>query len=99
MTIITVKFEWKGIEIEASFDAQSYSSADFEVAHLQVKSISPIKAPLPFTNTGYRSAYLSKERTEEMGGVEAYVLAWLNHEAKSKKWQQYLKDSQQLSLF
>ena len=97
--IITVQFEWEGIMIKACFDPQSYGSENFEVAHLQVKSVTPPKAPLPFTNTGYRSTYLSKEQIEVLGGVKAYVLEWLNHEAKSKKWQQHLKDTQQLSLF
>ena len=99
MTITTTNLKWEGIEIEAQFDPKSYSSESFEISHLQIKSIDPVKAPLPFTKTGYRSEFLSKEQIEELGSVKAYVLAWLNHEAKSKEWKQYVKDSQQLSLF
>ena len=99
MTITKTTFEWEGIEIEVSFDPQSYSDETLEIAHLQVRSINPLKAPLPITNTGYRSEFLGKGRVEEYGSVEAYVLAWLKHEARSKEWRQYVKESQQLSLF
>ena len=93
--------EWEGICIETKFDPDSYNceKTEFEISHLAIKVIKPAKSPLPITGTGYRSQFLKKEQVAEYGSVEAYVIAWLNYKAKSKEWQQHLKDRKQLSLF
>lgn len=43
-------------------------------------------AQIPITETGYRSHFLPDGNVEEHGGPEAYVLAWLDHEADSAAW-------------
>ncbi|WP_299671808.1 hypothetical protein [uncultured Roseobacter sp.] len=88
---------WEGIEIELTYDPAAWGG---EIAHLEVRSINPEHAPLPITQTGYRSHFHAIGTLEETeGSLIEQVTAWLNEEAKSDKWQNYLEDSRQLSLF
>jgi len=64
-----------------------------------VRSISQEKARLPITETGYRSHFHHEEALAEYSDAKAYVLAWLDHEARSSKWKAYVENQQQLSLF
>lgn len=70
-----------------------------EIDHIEVRSISPEKARLPITETGYKSHFHHEEALFEYSDAKAYVLAWLDHEAKSLKWKTYVESQQQLSLF
>lgn len=45
------RFTWQGIEIEASYWPSKWGTTD----HLEIRSIRPERAPLPITETGYRS--------------------------------------------
>lgn len=67
--------------------------------HIEIESIAPKKAPLPMTETGYRSHFLEKGIVEGAGGARAFVTAWLEAEAKTEAWQQVEQDSRQMSLF
>lgn len=98
--IETALFEWEGITIEVRFEAEWLGSSDpaYRTAHLGVTAIAPRRAPLPFTETGYRSRFLPAEEVEAHGGPEGYVRAWLDHEAAQPAWQEYLAASKQLSL-
>ena len=88
---------WDGVEIEANYEPDSYSV----VSHLEIISINPPRCKLPMTETGYRSHFHERHMIERDydGDVIAAVLDWLNIESKSKRWQKYLKDTQQGSLF
>jgi len=55
--------------------------------HLEIESIAPAKAPLPITETGYRSHFLSGLELAQAGGAVAFVTAWLDREAAGKNWQ------------
>lgn len=94
----THRLTWNGIEIEARYDPASWSGV---IAHLEIESISPARAPLPMTNTGYRSHYhpIGTIEAEYGGNVVAAVIDWLDKEAGSKAWKRYVKESQQLTLF
>ena len=70
-----------------------------QIDHLDVQSISPERARLPITETGYKSHFHHEEALAEYSDAKAYVLAWLDHEAKSPKWKAYVESQQQLSLF
>lgn len=90
-------FTWKGIEIELTYKPREYGGV---IAHLEVRTINPERAPLPITNTGYRSHYHPVGTIESNEGtLIEQVTAWLDEEAKSKKWQTYLAEYRQLSLF
>jgi len=51
--------------------------------------------------TGYRSHFHQAGLIENNydGDVIAFVTQWLNAEAKSKKWKDYIENSKQLALF
>ncbi len=91
------RFIWDGIEIELTYIPEACGGV---IAHLAVRSINPDCAPLPITETGYLPHYHSCGTVEENDGTLIdQVTTWLDKEARSKKWQKYIEDSRQLSLF
>lgn len=89
----TIRIVWRGIPITLTWTADHCEISGGMISGLQVMADN--RAPLPITETGYRSHWPSRASVEERGGPAAYVVAWLDHEAKSSKWQQ----ARQLSLF
>ena len=67
--------------------------------HIEIESFAPKKAPLPITETGYRSQFLSPLELVNDGGPVVYVTAWLDREAKGKDWQKRQTVRQQGDLF
>jgi hypothetical protein len=67
--------------------------------HIEVESIAPNKAPLPITETGYRSHFLPPLELVNDGGPVTFVTAWLDREAKGKDWQKRQAIRQQGDLF
>ena len=67
--------------------------------HIEIERIAPKKAPLPITETGYRSQFLSPLELVNDGGPVVYVTAWLDREAKGKDWQKRQSARQQGDLF
>ncbi len=97
--VITRK-NWHGIEIEIRWNPEYviYDDAT-RVAHLEVESISPKRAPLPITETGYRSHFTSVEAVQLYVMPEDYVEAWLDDASRSREWQALEQSSRQLALF
>lgn len=92
----TYRFIWRGIEIEAIYNPLQWKT----IAHLEVRSIKPERAPLPITETGYPSHFHQPGTIEGMGGdVLAQVTAWLDEESRSPEWQRIEMQARQLSLF
>jgi hypothetical protein len=54
--------------------------------HIEVESIHPKKAPLPITETGYRSHFLPPLDLMNAGGPVTFVTAWIEQEARGKSW-------------
>lgn len=91
---------WRGITIEISFTPERFSAGKLHASdHIEVRSTDPPKAPLPVTETGYRSLFLPSGDIEEYGGVERYVLDWIEGSSKSLAWREYEAQGNQLSLF
>ena len=92
------KVHWRGIDIEAGYEIESCCAG---FSHLELRSINPLSAKLPMTETGYRSHFHQAGLIENYydGDVIAFVTQWLDAEAKSKKWQDYIENSKQLALF
>src|SRR5208282_1849406 len=59
-----------------------------DLAHLEVRSIHPQDAPLPITETGYRSHFIAASAVGAAGGPAAYVDAWLTAEGDSPAWRE-----------
>lgn len=91
---ITSQFDWRGVTIRIVFRKRRWKS-DFD--HLEITAMND--AQIPITETGYRSHFLPDGIVEEHGGPEAYVLAWLDHEAESEAWKEKFETAKQLSLF
>lgn len=87
---------WRGRLIEVSLDDSDYPGS-FE--HLEVRTLEPEGAPLPITETGYRSYYAPTGHVEDFGGAVAYVRLWLEQDAKGRKWAETEAAWRQLSLF
>ncbi len=87
---------WRGIEIEARYWARKWGV----IAHLEIQSIKPERAPLPLSDTGYRSHFHQPGTVEAQGGdVVAQVTAWLDKEAAKPERLAHVEASRQMSLF
>ena len=85
--------DWHGILIQVTLEKQRF------VDHLQIETLDPQRAPLPITETGYRSHFISKDVIEEAGGPAAYVQNWLDAAASHKGWYEQEAAIRQLALF
>lgn len=91
---------WNGIEIEIRWNADYLAFDDGRsLAHLEVQSIKPARAPLPITETGYRSHFIEAENVERFGGPLEYIDAWFNEISQSHVWRNAEAASRQLALF
>ena len=66
--------------------------------HLEVIVDKPAGAPIPLTETGYRSHFMPTELLADNGGAVAFVTAWLEREAKSKAWSRTEAQWRQLEM-
>jgi len=95
-----IRKNWNGIEIEIRWNADYLAFEGCpDMAHLEIESLSPKRAPLPMTETGYRSHFIHADEVEQMGGVEAYVEAWITELSGTCRWRQTDTASRQLALF
>lgn len=102
-TLIAATLDWQGITVEIVYEPNWLNIAnrdcDLPSAHLDIRSIKPERAPLPITETGYRSHFLHPGEIDLLGGPVAYVQTWLDEMAESREWQDYQERSRQFSLF
>ncbi len=97
MTTETYNMTWQGIEIELVYTPRKFGGV---IAHLDIRSINPPKAPLPITTTGYLSHFHPVGTVESMRGTLIdQVTAWLDEAAQSKDWQRQLEEWRQPALF
>jgi hypothetical protein len=100
--IITATFDWQGIALSVTFEPDWMGiseGTDYAIARLEIEAVAPKRAPLPITETGYRSHFLHPDAVAAEGGPEAYVRAWLGHAAQSEQWRARASAARQLSLF
>ncbi|KAF0183365.1 MAG: hypothetical protein FD160_984 [Caulobacteraceae bacterium] len=88
--------DWNGVRIRIEYE-ENY--LDGYMSHIALHVVEPFKAPLPVTETGYRSHFLDHGIVEACGGLVAFVQTWLDHEALSDEWQAQQLASRQMSLF
>ena len=90
--------DWEGIALLVKWCPHWLGEdAYYPIAHLEIHAAN--KAPLPITETGYRSHFIDKEAVEALGGPVAYARAWLDEAAASPEWKAKVAASRQLSLF
>ena len=79
---------WRGVKLEITFTPEKFGLVD----HFEIRAEG--RAPLPVTETGYRSHFIPSGTIAAHGGAVAFVTAWLDHEALRIGW-----GGAQLSLF
>lgn len=67
--------------------------------HIEVESMRPKRAPLPITETGYRSHFMPALELINAGGPVTFVTAWIEQEAKGKAWTRAAAAKAQGDLF
>ena len=92
-TITTAILDWRGILIRITFEPQRFAD------HLTVETLEPQRAPLPITETGYRSHFMPKNMIGEGSDPASYVEAWLDHAARGKSWVEQEAAIRQYALF
>lgn len=91
---VTITITWESRPVRLSYEPRRFTAID----HVEVESLDG--APLPVTETGYRSHFFGPvEPALTLEEVTIMMTDWLDAEAKKPAWQTYLKESQQLSLF
>lgn len=99
--IFTQRMDWNGISLEVSWEPSwlFLPESRYAVGHLQVRSIAPERAPLPVTETGYRSLFINPQDVMNDGGPLTLVGAWLDCEARNPAWRAQQEAARQLALF
>lgn len=101
--IFIQRIVWKGITVEISYEPNwmgGLTEAFGEpLAHLQIQSVSPERAALPVSETGYRSAFIAGSVITLEGGPVAFVRDWLDEAANYASWKSAQDAARQLALF
>jgi hypothetical protein len=87
--------DWQGLALSVEFERDWLG--DVGMSHIAVRS--PDRQPLPITETGYRSMFVSTIILDEWGGPLPYVQAALDAEAKGPAWIAAQAKRRQLTLF
>lgn len=94
--------KWQGYKIELTCKLNAFNlqqAVGINMVHIELRTVKPAKAPLPVTESGYRSHFEHAEAVAEYESVTAYVLAWLDHEAQKSSWQVTENEARRYSLF
>lgn len=96
MTKMVHHLLWQGIKIEVSYTPDW----GLDVSHLEVRSLSPARAKLPITETGYRSHFIPNGTLEssDLTACE-WVRAELDRAATQTAWLDHAAQSRQGELF
>lgn len=101
--VFVQRIDWRGVEVEISYEPEwlgGLAEAFGEpLAHLQVRSVSPERAALPVTETGYRSAFIAGSVITLEGGPVAFVREWFDEAANDPSWKPSQDAARQLALF
>ena len=87
---------WRGIKCRITITPNFLSPG---WTQLEIEVVGPKGAPLPITDTGYRAHYLDAEDLIASGGAVAFFTAWLDREARTKRYAKAEFHWRQLSLF
>ena len=76
----TYRTGWRGIALSVTHTPEKFAGLD----HIEIESDG--RAPLPVTETGYRSLFLCPEDLAEYASPVAFVLAFLDFAAEDQGW-------------
>ena len=99
MQPIQTAMTWQDIEISIYYKPRWIKSSS--ISHLEIHSLEPDRAPLPVTETGYKSHFFHSDEIFFEMALKQMVEQWLDEAAQSPKWQAYTssQQNQQLLLF
>lgn len=97
MQVFDHRFDWQGYVIEVRHT--HHWCAQIGLDHLDITCVSPERAALPITETGYRSVFIHESRVLRAGGAVALITAWLEEDSQSPEWRAREAESRQLSFF
>ncbi len=86
---------WRDHHIKVRFNPDHYVDENYHFCHIEVWC----GKPLPITESGYRSHFTSISDLDGYESAEAFVLAWLDHEAQKPEWIAHELSSKQMVLF
>jgi hypothetical protein len=103
-TILCDELVWNGITVLVSYEPHwlglpGEPLSEFDFAHLELKVLEPVGAPLPVTDTGYWSEFLSVGEAEDEGGPKAIAAALLDEMSNTKSWRVAWARWEQRDLF
>ncbi len=95
---------WQDVKIEIAYtpDWLGLSKSPYRdegMTHLEIRSIEPMDAPLPITNTGYRSEFVNDSRITDIHDAVLYAVERLDDEARLPDWKAYVESQRQYTLF
>lgn len=95
--------KWRSYVIQVDF-TKSYSRAFEEVygypmSHVEIRTVEPDLAPLPVSDTGYRSIFITLPKIENLGGVKTMITDYLDDAARNKSWKEQEEKARQYDLF
>ena len=91
----TATVTWRGITCRVRHTPKYFNDLD----HIELNVVSPKGARLPITETGFRSEFVTAVVLSGSGGAVAYLIALLEREATTKRWQKREMELRQLRLF
>lgn len=91
----TLHFEWDNVKIELCYQHKRFGVID----HIEIRSIDPAHAPLPITQTGYRSHFISDDELQDFDSPLDFVQTWMRVEAAKPHWMGQSHTPAQYSLF
>lgn len=67
--------------------------------HIEVVVITPKREPIPITETGYLSHFVTDGSCPTIEAAVSFVASWIEREAQTKRWQKLDQKRRQLDLF
>ena len=98
-----IPLNWSGIEIEVIFE-RSYSEIyekiyGYALSHIETRSVRPHHAPLPITDTGFRSIFMTEPEVLKHGGEVSLVLYCLKKGRRVRHGQRRMKKPNSINCF
>lgn len=89
--------EWRGIKCRVTHDPDHRGSEGW--SRLQITVIAPFDYPLPVSGTAQAVREIDEDEINAAGGVEAFVLAWMDRDSATPRYARALARWQQTDLF